>query len=189
MSERIALAITLRTAENPAMTEEQFWQIIQRSFDACGGDTDEQTDALAEQLEPLSPDEIRAFEKIFYQKHHLAYSWDLWGAAYILNGGCSDDGFHYFKTWLISRGKKCFEAAIENADSLADYSEQLGDDTEFEEFAYVARRVYEQKTGNEMPDDDDVAWISGPTGDEWDEDDDEGYKRRWPKLYAKYLAE
>jgi len=26
------------------------------------------------------------------------------GAAYIINGGCSDDGFEYFRRWLVLQG-------------------------------------------------------------------------------------
>jgi hypothetical protein len=32
---------------------------------------------------------------------------DQWGAAYLANGGCSDDGFDYFRGWLIGQGRKC----------------------------------------------------------------------------------
>ena len=35
-----------------------------------------------------------------------SYRWDLWGAAYLANGGCSDDGFDYFRGWLIGQGRK-----------------------------------------------------------------------------------
>ncbi|MFL6076856.1 MAG: DUF4240 domain-containing protein [Mycobacteriales bacterium] len=32
-----------------------------------------------------------------------SYQGDLWGAAYLINGGASDDGFDYFRGWLIAR--------------------------------------------------------------------------------------
>jgi hypothetical protein len=47
----------------------------------------------------------------------------------------------------------------------------------------VARKIYETKAG-EMPS-DEIAF-EGPTGPEWDEDDEEGFKKRWPKLFGKY---
>lgn len=34
------------------------------------------------------------------------YDWDLWGAAYLINGGASDDGFDYFRGWLLSQGSE-----------------------------------------------------------------------------------
>ena len=40
--------------------------------------------------------EIEAFDRLLYEKIDAAYRWSLWGAAYVINGGCSDDGFEYF---------------------------------------------------------------------------------------------
>ncbi len=168
-----------------AMTEEQFWQIIQRSFDACSGNIDEQADALAEELEPLSAEDLLAFDKIWDQMEDAAFTWELWGAAYIINGGCSEDGFCYFSRWLISRGQHWYETAVKNPDSLADYPEHLDDETEFEEIGYVAMDIYERKTSSIMPD-HDLPNIEEPTGEPFDEEDDDEFQRRWPKLYQKY---
>jgi Protein of unknown function (DUF4240) len=33
-----------------------------------------------------------------------SYRDPLWAAAYLVNGGCSDDGFEYFRGWLIMHG-------------------------------------------------------------------------------------
>jgi hypothetical protein len=38
--------------------------------------------------------------------------------SYIIDGGCSDDGFEYFRCWLISRGKKLFYKAKSKSGSL-----------------------------------------------------------------------
>ena len=51
------------------------------------------------------PDELIEFHRLFNRAMDDAYIWDLWGAAYLINGGCSDDGFAYFRSWLISRGR------------------------------------------------------------------------------------
>ena len=34
-----------------------------------------------------------------------AYRWDIWAIAFIINGGCSDDGFEYFRGWLVRKAK------------------------------------------------------------------------------------
>jgi Protein of unknown function (DUF4240) len=60
--------------------------------------------------------------------HHI-HSWlmaqfyrlALWGAAYLINGGCSDDGFDYFRGWLLSQGHATWQAALADPDSLADH--------------------------------------------------------------------
>ena len=54
-----------------------------------------------------------------------AYHWDLWGAAYLINGGCSDDGFEYFRRWLVLQGRDVFQAAVSNPDTLAEVAEGL----------------------------------------------------------------
>ena len=59
----------------------------------------------------------------------------------MINGGSSDDGFHYFRAWLISRGQAVYEAAVANPDSLAGLTEPERDDYEFEDLWGVALDV------------------------------------------------
>ena len=49
-----------------------------------------------------------------------SYRTPLWAAAYVINGGCSDDGFDYFRGWLIVQGRQVFERAVADPDALAD---------------------------------------------------------------------
>jgi hypothetical protein len=44
----------------------------------------------------------------------------LWAAAYVINGGCSDDGFDYFRAWLMLQGQGTFGQAVADLDSPAD---------------------------------------------------------------------
>jgi len=166
------------------MTKDQFWQIIQRSLDGGRGNIDEQADLVSGELSKLPPDEIVSFDQYVDECRRESYSRDLWGAAYIIAGGCSDDGFEYFRRWLISRGQEWFQKAMKNSDDLADYPQNLSDaEVEFEEFAYLAPRAYEKKTGKPFP------YGTTPpyelTGEDWDEDEDI-FRQRWPKLFAKY---
>jgi Protein of unknown function (DUF4240) len=34
-----------------------------------------------------------------------SYDWNLWGAVYLMQGGCSDDAFDYFRGWLVMQGR------------------------------------------------------------------------------------
>ena len=36
--------------------------------------------------------------------HAVLYRWDMWAAAYLIGGGCSDDGFIDFRAGLIAQG-------------------------------------------------------------------------------------
>lgn len=42
----------------------------------------------------------------------MAYRWDLWGAAVLINDAASGDGFAYFCRWLIAQSRAIFEAAL-----------------------------------------------------------------------------
>ena len=52
------------------------------------------------------------FDKQFNLRMRKAYTWDLFGAAYVM-AGCNDDyGFSEFLCWLISRGEQVFLKAL-----------------------------------------------------------------------------
>ena len=58
--------------------------------------------------------------------------------AYIIGGGCPDDGFMDFRSRMISRGKEVDDIGIENADNLTEIVGSKDDDCQFEKFQYVA---------------------------------------------------
>ena len=167
------------------MSDGEFWKIIDET---CSDDLDEQLERLREALQDLDPDQLVAFDEQMSQKVSAAYRWDIWGAAYLINGGCSDDGLEYFRRWLVSRGRKIYEGALENPDSLATLR-GLGEEdflAEFEEFGYVVQEVAEENPDLPRP------WISvqlpdKPGGDKWDLDDDVQIRRRLPKLAARLI--
>ena len=110
----------------------------------------------------------------------------------MIHGGCSDDGFEYFRRWLVSRGRTAYEAARANADSLADLDlEPMGPDEcwEFEEFYYVSHEVFEEKGGDgDLRDHSEPeAGLGGPgpSGDPIEEDD-ELLAKRYPRLWNRF---
>ncbi len=161
------------------MDKAVFWEIIENAKSASPSSY-ERPEGLRAALQKLTPDDIQAFQEAYIAQVYQAYTWPLWGAAYVINGGCSDDCFDYFRDWLISEGQSVYEAAIENPETLAEV--QGTDEFELEEFRYVADEVYESKTGRAMqpayP-----PFPGDPSGEAWDEDT---VDRRFPKLAAKY---
>jgi Protein of unknown function (DUF4240) len=134
------------------MTSNEFWNIIETAHQQADGDHEAQMEALESALEKLEASELIEFHNFFDEAHTVSYRADLWGAASLMNGGCSDDGFDYFRGWVIAQGRKAFEAALENPDSLADIvPEDAEADFEFEneDILNVAGRVWEAKTGLE----------------------------------------
>jgi hypothetical protein len=156
-----------------------FWQLIEDSRENAGGDVDEQASELTDLLADLPPDEIVAFDRYFRELLAAAYRWDLWGAAYIINGGCSDDGFEYFRAWLIAQGERVYREALDDPESLVDRAEP--DAIDAESMLYAAADAYKVETGRELP--TPAAGPSEPAGDRWTEDD---LPARFPKLWAAF---
>lgn len=168
------------------MTNDAFWSLIAQSRSASDGDKDAQVEALQSALSQIPPADILDFQRIFDACVDQAYRWDLWGAAYIIRGGCSDDAFIDFRSWLISMGRSIFEGAMADPDSLADVENgpDAEEDAFFEEFAYVASQVYEEVASGEMPHGQRNP-PSEPAGDPWKEEGDD-LQIRFPRLWAKY---
>lgn len=162
------------------MDHNQFWSIIETAGREHPDDPEDQVDAVRNALEQLSPDEIIAFDKIYDEFRFRAYSWDVWGAAYLMNGGCSDDCFEYFRAWLISRGRDVYERALADPDSLADEFDPSCDMYELEPLLYVPLEAYEAVVGEAMPERE--RGYPELTGTKWSESD---LDARYPRLAAK----
>lgn len=176
------------------MDEEQFWAIVQTAVDEAGDDEDEYLEVVKRELSKLSLKEMVGFrlrtDKLLYD----SYTSEMWCAGYLMNGGCSDDGFEYFRLWVISRGRKAYEAAMANPDNLIDY---IGDDDEmdffeFESFWYVALEAFEEAVDAELydyVDDDNFKTCEGnyPNFEfNWEEDDSESMQKLCPRLFEKF---
>src|SRR5262249_3624297 len=98
----------------------RFWQIVDAARLRAGADTGARVEAVRAGLSGLPATELESFQRHYDEQIRRSYHWDLWGAAFVMNGGCSDDGFRYFRDWLVSEGRATFEAALENPESLAD---------------------------------------------------------------------
>lgn len=189
--------MTLRAAEESAvMDEARFWEIIDTSRQRArqrqrrqGEDfLDAHEQSLADALRRLPPAEIVAFDETFWHCHRRAYRWDLWAAAYWLHGGCGDDGFIDFRSCLISLGRELFSRILEDPDTLADVAG--GPDVPYlqaEGFQYVASRVYNEMTGEPLPQGKgDAGLPAEPAGERIDHDDADVMRRHFPRLVARY---
>ncbi len=179
--------------EASPMPPDEFWRVIARIAEA-EHDPDAQIDALRSALHELSLDKIISFESAFRCYLNQAYTWDLWGAAYVIHGGCSDDGFEYFRRWLVSRGRGITEEALADPDSLARLIGQFGPDRtwEFEEIYYVTMDVFKEKGGEgDVRDYSELeAGLDGrrPSGEPFVEDGAD-LARRYPKLWQRFGSE
>ena len=176
------------------MNEEQFWAIVQKAVDEAGDDEDEYLEVVMHELIKLSLKEMVGFrlrtDKLLYD----SYTSEMWCAGYLMNGGCSDDGFEYFRLWVISRGRKVYEAALANPDNLIDYIAEDAevDFFEFELFWYAAIDAFEEATEADLYDyidDDNFTTREGnyPNFEfNWDEEDPESMKKLCPRLFERF---
>ena len=164
------------------MTISEFWSIVERGHALSPNDMAEKCRLLEKDLERLPTAEILSFAHHFCECYHRANKWDLWGAAYVIHGGCGDDSFMDFHATLISMGRKAFEAALADADSLADF------DIDpkwacYEGYQYVPGQVFKRFNYDSTPNEAGPKRSSEPTGTEFDEDE---MAPRFPRLVAKY---
>lgn len=96
--------------------EDSFWKIIERTF--ITNDDDSNGNNLKAELSKLEDSMIIGFYLKIKQLQIKSYIGSLWCAAHIIDGGCGDSEFEYFRAWLISKGKNTFYSALSNPDTL-----------------------------------------------------------------------
>lgn len=174
------------------MDEKRFWHIIEQSRKNTKHDYELQLSQLEALLNPLSEEEFIAFYDIFNRLYSLSYNGNLWGAAYLILGGCSDDGFDYFRAWLIAQGKEAFYSAIANPDSLVKIADDEDNDPILEEILGLLYTMAVEKTGLEdfsektqdypYPEISFDTWYDDKIGDL----DEKKAKKLFPKLYKAF---
>lgn len=177
------------------LTEDKFWQIIENSLKTTNTlypTLDEQQELLVSELKKLSIKEIIAYDCIFGDLKHKAYKQDLWAVAYIVMGGCSDDGFMDFRNWLITRGKNVFYKALEDADSLNDEFNKIQkeDIPEWEDVSYLPMGVIEEEFEKDFDEEAtkyDFEYSKEPEINfEWEEDNEESMRAVCPNTFDQW---
>jgi hypothetical protein len=174
------------------MDPRQFWKLIEDArtqvADAAGSEAI--AACAATLLSAFPSEEIVAAQRVLTGLLAASYRNSLWAAASLINGGSGDDGFEYFRGWLIVQGRAVFEQSVADPDSLADLPIVRPPtldrpSIECEETLYIAMRAYRAATGAELP--ADAFTIRYPEPDAgWDFDfaDRTMMERRLPRLTA-----
>jgi hypothetical protein len=177
-----------KTAE--MLEEDLYWTIIDNSLKNTSNQ-DDQEHYLIKEIGNLTPKQMVGFRLRTDKLLHDTYNSELWCAGYIMNGGCSDDGFEYFRNWIISRGKETYYSAKQNPDNLIKEVNEHSDIYDFESFWYVALEAFKGKTGKDLYDYIDDENFHTKEGQypqiefNWEEEHPESMKKICPKLFEK----
>jgi hypothetical protein len=179
------------------MNKTEYWNLIDKSKSY----EDEQVEWLTAELSKRSINEIVDFEFIFQSYMNESYQSHLWGAAYLIMGGCSDDSFDYFRGWLISQGQEVYEKTLKDPEYLAKYisDENLGDEgvPEYEEFLNVGFDAYALKKGRDPEEWDEKLYdemldllshkgLVDNTEIEFDWEDEDDLEEMFPVLWERF---
>ncbi|MBZ9597405.1 DUF4240 domain-containing protein [Streptomyces yangpuensis] len=186
------------------MNSDEFWGVVEAARSAVTADRPF-AEALTTELASRSRADILRYQERFDDVHAAVYRWDVWAAAYVIGGGCSDDSFMDFRAGLVALGRDWYEKAAACPDSLAGHPAVIDGartwcrETVFDEDAnYAAADAFERLTGDE--DAFCKAWDAYATpgrgreeddvdmGEDFDFDDLVEMRRRLPRLSALYLG-
>ncbi|MFF3893816.1 DUF4240 domain-containing protein [Streptomyces sp. NPDC001812] len=187
------------------MDIDTFWNVIEVAR-AGAAETGEPFDeVLVKQLADRPWQEILEYAERFDELHDALYRWDVWAAAYLIGGGCSDDSFMDFRAGVIALGCQWYQRVATDPDSLAAHpgvvqAANVRDRSEvlfYEGVNYAASGAFERITGD--ADAFYEAWHSFrgadaesdnavDMGEDFDFDDDKEMSRRLPRLAALFLG-
>lgn len=171
------------------LTDDEFWQLIDDAIQAEPDDGEKRVQWLVDKVATYSIPDIDRYGEIFRRYHNQTYRNDLWAAGYVINNGCSDDGFKDFRAWLIAQGKAVYEDALLDPETLVDVASLIIDEYEYygdaslESMNYVESYAYRKKTGKEFPSFHGIYQPAQLQGEDWDE---ETVDQLYPKLAAKF---
>ncbi len=184
----------------------EWWGLVERAREAAGDRADDRDapddplpDALTEVLAALEPARIVDFAVTAYGVTASAYRWPLWNAAYLIEGGCGDDGFVDFRDGLVLLGREVFTRAVADPDSLAELpvvvrmSRGERGWIGYETLEGPVREAYARAGGAAEGFHAAVESAHGgriptrePGGETWDVEDADATRRRLPRLAALF---
>jgi len=156
------------------------WDIIDHVREVSGGDLVRACSAFRQLLDELDDTSLIRAVSEFRDAMRRAYDYNLWGAAYLIHGGCGDDAFWDFRAGVIALGRNVYESALADPDSLSEITD-IEERTLFEGFQYVPTKVLEDR-GLSIADPGHNA--GPPKGENWS--DEAELERRYPRLAARF---
>jgi hypothetical protein len=138
----------------PPLDDDACWRLVDDARVAArrrrkGGDVDGRVaNHLVEVLARTDIATITRFDAFVRARLAEAYRWDLWGVAYVMNGGCSDDGFDYFLGWLVGQGRERYAAALRQPELAAEGCSPADEPFSNEDMLGIGWSAYRRLTGS-----------------------------------------
>ncbi|HLX92141.1 MAG TPA: DUF4240 domain-containing protein [Puia sp.] len=175
------------------LDEDFYWSIIAESLQKTDNPNDQER-YLIHRIQKLTPKEIIGFRLRTDKLLNECYTPAMWCAGYIMNDGCSDDGFEFFRNWVISRGKEVYYRAKGNPDTLVSEIDEELEGYDFEGFWYVADKAFKYRTGKELEEfiDDGNDQTGGASVEmelTWEEGNPDSMRQICPELFAQFWNE
>ena len=133
-----------------------FWNLIE-SVRASAGPDRPFHQVLADQLATRTEQEILEHQERFEDVRQAPYRWDVWAAAYLIGGGCSDDSFTDFRAGLIAQGRDWYQKAAASPENLAGHPgvfSTVGPPWDnvlfYEQVNYAASYAFQRVSGDEQ---------------------------------------
>ncbi|RPK78664.1 MULTISPECIES: DUF4240 domain-containing protein [Streptomyces] len=184
----------------------EWWGLVERARDRVGGRADDRDPpgdplpgALTDVLADLKPERIASFAVTAVEVTRSACRWPLWNAAYLIEGGCGDDGFMDFRDGLALLGRETFTRAVADPDSLAGLpvvirmsrgeSGWIGYESLDAPVAEAYRRLRGETASLDAAVEAalrDRIFPAGPAGETWDAADADATRRHLPRLAALF---
>jgi hypothetical protein len=161
-----------------------FWRLISQTRREAGNNTGSQSSLLVEKLSKLPARSILDFAAVLKRFDKRLYSWNVWGAASVIQPGCDSACFRDFRRYVMWQGRDAYTKALTNPDSLAPLV-QDANNGDWENADNPAPDAYTSATGGHYPGDQHD--LSGaPSGKAFNKNDRAALRKRYPRLAAKF---
>ena len=168
----------------PITDDREFWEIIDRA--RARKTIAARLKSIEQQLaSPPNRRRLAEFLAIYMGWSMAVDRRDLWAAAATLLGGCGDDSFMDFRSWLILQGRDAIEQVVRDPDVLADWT--ITESPSAEGLFGIAGAICQDNFGTDVVDLDFTpvtdAWPKDRVADySWTEEDCATW---YPRIAAK----
>jgi hypothetical protein len=116
-------AVPHQQGERPVLDEASFWQLIDDVRTRADADPEAMGELLTAHLESFEDAALIAYQNRYLDLSARLHTWRHLHAAEMACGFTSDDVFTDWRAFVIAHGRAVYEAAVRDADTLADVAD------------------------------------------------------------------